>query len=302
MTASATPPASAGPGERERDPAHGRAVGEPERAGRLQRLARLPEERAAAEHVHVRVEHEREHGDRPGRRAHLRQAPAERARLVVLAEQHVHEHVGRHRQRQHERPVEPAPPREVVEGDERGEAAAQHERSRPRRRRPARGSPAAPRAAGWRRSGRAPRPGRRTTPGARAAGPATTAATAIAATVQPDARRRTATSTPRAASARLPPRAPGRRARRRSDRSARPPTRAGAAAGGTSGLAANSPFSTIAACASRPVRNSSSRTAFGAVLGALHDPGAGQVLVRRPRRATRARPGSRGRPSSSRPR
>ena len=116
------------PGERQRHPPHGGGVGEAERAGRLERLPRLAQERAAGEHVDVRVQHERQHRDRPARRAQLRQRQPERG-VVVLAEQHEHEHVGGHRHRQHQRPVEPAAAREVVERDERRQRAAEQERA-----------------------------------------------------------------------------------------------------------------------------------------------------------------------------
>ena len=99
----------------------------PERARRLERLPRLAEEGAAPEHVHVRVENGGQHRDRAAGRAQLGQPHAER-RGVVLAEQDEDQHVGGHRHRQHQRPVEPAPPGEVVEGDERGQRAAEQQR------------------------------------------------------------------------------------------------------------------------------------------------------------------------------
>jgi hypothetical protein len=123
------------PGEREREPADRPRVAQPEAARGLERVARLLQERRAAEHVDVRVQHEREHHDRSAGGPDLRQLDAECVADrplqptvgVVLAEQHEHEHVGRHRQRQHERPVEPAPAGEVVERDERSQRAAEHQ-------------------------------------------------------------------------------------------------------------------------------------------------------------------------------
>ena len=106
-----------------------------------------PEEGAAREHVHVRVEDGGEHGDRAAGRAQLGQRHADRGG-VVLAEQHEDQHVGRHRQRQHERPVEPAPAGEVVERDRARRASRRAAACRGRRRPPARASRAARRAAG----------------------------------------------------------------------------------------------------------------------------------------------------------
>ena len=85
---------------------------QPEPARRLEQRARLAEERGPRQQVHVRVQHEREHADRAERRADARQVEAEREER---------EHVARHRERQHERPLDPAPPGELEERDERRE-------------------------------------------------------------------------------------------------------------------------------------------------------------------------------------
>ena len=57
------------------------------------------------------------------------EARLERAGEAELAEHHEHQHVARHRHREHERPVEPAATREVVERHEEREPAADHERA-----------------------------------------------------------------------------------------------------------------------------------------------------------------------------
>ena len=167
-----------GPGERQRDPPQRGRMREPERPRGLQRLPRLAQERTPAEHVDVWVEHEREHHDRAERgahvgqrRAHGAQGPLKRARLVVLAEQHEHEHVGRDRQRQDQRPVEPAAAGKVEEADEHRQPAAEHQRPDRHSGRQHQAGRERVRAAGRRRSGRTPRPGRRTTPAAPAAAP-----------------------------------------------------------------------------------------------------------------------------------
>ena len=98
------------------------AAREPEPARGLEQRARLAEERRPRQQVDVRVEHEREHADRPERGADAGQVEPEREQR---------EHVAGHRERQHERPLDPAPPRELEEGHERGERGAEQEGARP---------------------------------------------------------------------------------------------------------------------------------------------------------------------------
>ena len=140
---------------------------------------RLPHERGADEQVHVRIEDEREHGDRAAGGPQVgqpRAAPEDvaqhalhEARLVVLAEQHERQHVGGHREREHERPRSRACAAAGSRRTSRAPPARCRARGCPRRRPPrGRACARAPRGAGRARSAPRRRPG----PGSSAAGPA----------------------------------------------------------------------------------------------------------------------------------
>ena len=108
--------------ERQADP-HDRAPARhAEPAGRLEQRARLAQERRARQQVHVRVEHEREDADGAEARAHVRHVEPEREEG---------EDVARHRQRQHQDPLDPRAAREVAERHERRQRGSEHERAGP---------------------------------------------------------------------------------------------------------------------------------------------------------------------------
>ncbi len=106
--------------------------------GGVQGAAPLGEEGGAREHVDVGVEDQGHHRDDPARRAHRRHpvaAPAEglaqgalhRAGEVQEPQGHEPQHIGGDGQRQHQGPVEEAPPRELAGAGEPGEAHPQHQ-------------------------------------------------------------------------------------------------------------------------------------------------------------------------------
>ncbi len=88
------------PRQRDPDPQDRPRARHAEPARRLDQRARLAQERGARQQIHVRVEHEREHHDGAARRADARNPEAEREQR---------EHVARHGERQHERPLDPPP-------------------------------------------------------------------------------------------------------------------------------------------------------------------------------------------------
>ena len=114
-----------------------------ERAGGLEHRGRLLEEGGAGEEVDVGVEHQHQHQDRARHRADggkavvARELPAEeraqrrlhRSRELEQIGVDVGDDVGRHRERQQERPVEDAPAGEVVVSDVPGRADADQYRA-----------------------------------------------------------------------------------------------------------------------------------------------------------------------------
>ena len=121
------------PGQRQADAAEGFEGRAAQRAADLEGADRLLEEGGTGEHIDVRVEHGGEHEDRPAQRVHVGEpvvapAPAgggaygglDRAGDAQHVGVGIGQDIGRHRQRQHQRPVEEAPAREAVHGDEPG--------------------------------------------------------------------------------------------------------------------------------------------------------------------------------------
>ena len=141
---------------------HRPPVGQAERSGRLERLARLAQERAAPQHVDVRVEDQRQHRDRARRGADVGQADAEERPNGAL-ERRSPRRTGRAgRTRGHTRAPRaggraPSPASGGRGSRRRTPAAPARHRApacRPRRPRPTRCSRAALPAGGWWRSRR----------------------------------------------------------------------------------------------------------------------------------------------------
>ncbi len=108
---------------------------------RLHQAAPLGEEGGAREQIDVGVEDQHQHGDHAAGGAHARQPQAaaeplaqqrlHRAGEIQQADEDERQHVGRDRERQHQRPVQPAPAGEFAEAGEPGKADAEHGHAHP---------------------------------------------------------------------------------------------------------------------------------------------------------------------------
>jgi hypothetical protein len=133
-----------GPRERQRHAEERAAPALAQHARGFHQVRGLRHEHGARRQVDVGVEHEAQHEDRAGHRAQVGQAelaraveaqhPADRALHRADGMQQVEvgkgHDVGRHGQRQQQRPVQHAAPGEVVRGDEPRAAGADHQHQR----------------------------------------------------------------------------------------------------------------------------------------------------------------------------
>ncbi len=117
---------------RQGHPPEGLPGRQPQHPCRLHQTAALSQESAAGEQIDVGVEHQYQHHDHAAGGAHPRQSePA----AEPLAQQRLHragevqetdkderQHIGRNGKGQHQRPVQPAPPREFAQRCEPGQA------------------------------------------------------------------------------------------------------------------------------------------------------------------------------------
>ena len=132
ISASATPAASAGRASGSATCQNVSAARAPERAAHLQHAYRLRDEARPRGDVDVRIEHRAHHQDRAAEAADVgepvasRVAPAEQIAqgglhhpgIVEQLKIGIGDDIGRDRQRQQQQPLEIAPPREAIHGDE----------------------------------------------------------------------------------------------------------------------------------------------------------------------------------------
>ena len=126
-------------GQRQRHPPQQRATRHPERTRRIQQTAGLGQEHRARGQVDIRIQHHAQQQDAAGQRADVRQAEITRAvdaqqrtdqrlhrtKRVQQIQIGVGDDVGRHRQRQQQRPGQHAAATEIVGRHQPGAAGAQ---------------------------------------------------------------------------------------------------------------------------------------------------------------------------------
>ena len=112
-----------------------------QRACSFHQMCRLGHEHGPCRHIHIGVEREPQHKDRAAHGAQIRQAPLARAFVTQQpAQRALHRaygvkqiqigkghDIGRHGQRQQQRPVQPAPPRKIAGRHQPGAARAHHQ-------------------------------------------------------------------------------------------------------------------------------------------------------------------------------